>query len=87
MRLLLLRNHFARVELDEHGPVCLHFLERNRKAEVVEQEELQLEVVELDQRQTTNLHVRQLGIDGVRLDQNLPWRSGSWCRRCRRRIC
>lgn len=53
---LLLRNHFAGVELNQHGAVGFDFFDRHRKAEVVQEEELQLKVVELGKRQAADLN-------------------------------
>lgn len=47
---LLLRNDFACVEFDEHGAISFYLLDRHRQAEVVQQEELKLEMIELWER-------------------------------------
>ena len=50
-----MRNNLARVKLDEHRAVCFNLFDRDRKAEVIEEEELQLKVVELGKRQAADL--------------------------------
>lgn len=50
-----LRNDLPCVELDEHSRVGLEVLDGHGQPEVVEDEELQLEVVELSERKTTDL--------------------------------
>lgn len=57
MRLLglLLGNNLSRVELDEHGAVGFDFFDWYGKAEVVQEEELELEVVELRKREAADL--------------------------------
>lgn len=49
------RHHLAGVKLDQHGGVRLQLFHRNGESEVVEHEELQLQVVQLGQRESTNL--------------------------------
>ena len=55
MHYLLLGNDFARVKLNKHGAVGVEFLNGHGEAEVVEQEELELEVVEFDEGETADL--------------------------------
>lgn len=58
----LLRDDLARVELHQHGPVSLDLLDGDRQAEIVQQEELQLEVVQLGEGQAADLfHKNTLG--------------------------
>ena len=42
-----LRNNFSRIELNQHSAIGLKFFDRDRKAEVVEKEELKFEMIEL----------------------------------------
>jgi len=51
----VLGQDLAGVELDEHSRVDLEILNGHGKAEVVEQEELQLEVVELGEGKAADL--------------------------------
>lgn len=52
---LLLSNKFPRIKFNQHGPISLKLLHRNRKSKVVKKEELQLQVVEFGQRKAPNL--------------------------------
>lgn len=58
--LLLLREHLTRIKLHQHGAIRLELLYRDRKPEVVQEEELKLEVIELDERKATDLGDRRL---------------------------
>ena len=53
---LLLGHNLAGIELNEHGAICFELLHRNGETEVVEDQELKLKMVELNQRQTSNLN-------------------------------
>lgn len=55
LRSRLLGHYFPRVKLDEHGRVRIEVLHRHEQPEVVEEEELHLEVVELGEREATDL--------------------------------
>jgi hypothetical protein len=55
MLLMLLRNNLSSVKLDQHRSIRLQLLNRNRETKIVEKQKLQLEVVELSKRKTTNL--------------------------------
>lgn len=53
--LLLLGHNLPRVEFDQHRPIRLQLLHRDGEAEIVQQQELELEVVELDEREAPDL--------------------------------
>ena len=53
--LLLLTDDLAGVVFHQHGPVGFQLLYRDGKAEVVQQEELELQVVELDEGEAADL--------------------------------
>jgi hypothetical protein len=55
MLLMLLRNNLSSIKLDQHRSIRLQLLNRNRETKIVEKQKLQLEVVELSKRKTTNL--------------------------------
>jgi len=55
----LLGKNLAGIEFNQHGTVCLQFIDRDRKAKVVEEQELQLEMVQFQQRQTADLFSSQ----------------------------
>ena len=50
-----LGDNFPRVELHQHRGVCLEIFDGNSEAEIIEKEELELEVVQFGERETTNL--------------------------------
>lgn len=52
---LPLGDDLSHVELDKHGAVCLELLDRHEESKVVEDQELNLKMIELHQRQPTNL--------------------------------
>lgn len=54
-RSLLLGNDLARIELDEHRAVGFNLLDGHGESEIVEKKELQFQMVELRERQSTNL--------------------------------
>jgi hypothetical protein len=54
MRLLLGQN-LAGVELDQHGSIRLHLLQRDGKPEIVEDQKLKFQVIELRYWQAANL--------------------------------
>lgn len=56
--LLLLRDDLSSVELDKHRSVGFQFFHRNRQTEIVQQQELQLKVVEFNQRKSPHLRYK-----------------------------
>lgn len=52
----LLGEHLAGIELHQHSSIRLQLRDRNRESEVVQQQELQLQVIQFRQWQTTNLY-------------------------------
>lgn len=52
-----MRHHLSSVKLYEHRGVGLEVLDRHRESKLVEHEELNLQMVELCQRQPTHLFV------------------------------
>ena len=53
--LLLLGENLARVEVHQHRAVRLEFLDGDGEAEIIEEEELQLQMIELEQREASDL--------------------------------
>lgn len=53
---------FSGIELDQHRSVRFHLFQGDRQAEVVQEQELKLEVIEFNERKTTNL--RTLAVVG-----------------------
>jgi hypothetical protein len=49
--------HLAGIKLDQHGGIRLEVLDGHGQAEVVEEEELQLEVVEFGQGEAADLDI------------------------------
>lgn len=56
------RRHFSRVKLNEHSPISLEFLERNGKAEVIEDEKLEFEVVEFVEGEAADLRRSRMSV-------------------------
>lgn len=52
---LLLRHDFPGIELNQHSPVRLNFLDRDAQSEIVQKQELQLEMVQFGKWKAANL--------------------------------
>jgi len=62
---LLLGENLAGIKLDQHCSVGLHFLERDGKPKVVENQKLKFEVIELRQWQAADLCISGISIENV----------------------
>lgn len=59
MLLLLLRDHLTRIELYQHGTIGFKLLHGDREPKVVQKKELKLEMIELYEREASDLRTER----------------------------